>query len=1348
VKQIIARFREYCTDFYYLCPKFTFMNYANFPFTLAHPLEQYEAQKSVGNYSKAMNYALDFFEISTQYITMLLLGLIREHYSLDSANGHVNFVVGRIDGKRPLSFGDWANDLLPRAVQAARELIPEEPLTQAVSAISSKKRNLLLGGKKESSIVQIRNEYKGHSTTLAESIYMKVLDELEPRMEEMTVALAPLADIVEKVEEGHFYIERDGERKADLYPVVHANDKGYIYVFQSLKDEDVAFISSDEHAVTFISQQWNSDFDRWMQCLLPSFDIAKEANWKELREQMRDYSSEYLRHMYSEKKYNQELFVEREQLARTFERFRQSDSRFLPMPGDAGQGKTTQLCHWTEQLLHSNDGVITFASTEFATGNLDQKLRDIFGLSYKKKMQQFLLILNEKAEAAGQQLIIFFDALNEVLIYPGTPQGESSPLTLYKDIYALFGMKELTAFRVVFTCRSYTWQNELRPEQKHQDMDLFCKLGEEETSVKSFTDEETERAYGIYHELYQMETPFGDLERKNVIRIKNPLILKIVCTNYLGKDLPKENSQYTSIALFRKMTDDIQHSYAGNRQMQILFAMAEVMLNDYENGKAQDSLLLDDLQKARFDTGAPLYKAASLIYNDKGTTIAFEELLNKPERPVLRLIKEEKIQFIYERFLEYMLALVYFRRETEGKEERIMAERIVETMKSAALNEVFMCSLRNVLILDYLRTNDPQTIIDLAGDYSDNFEVLTLVSDLLNTLVSENFEAQLFPLLKTLFTYITEEQQGNVEDYNQVWKTIEKNKADNDTIKRYNELSTSIMPLTNRKRLATGTLVNGVLFTDYHNENLYDTDPYELFDLIMDDPMMEIRDNACLLVYYASNKTHTNSYTPLHGNITRQVVRHMYDYINATPLVGLAKSKRRKRVVTFLESGTRINVLLMIDKVLEGKADGDRSEIQQIFDDITKVAKHMTANFSLIRILMPFIQVILRRQFLFQSDYVNNLIEYQTFWDDNVVPKESSDGEWCRADLAAIAPYAYLNSKQGQPDAPTSDDFRKFIPKIISAYRTGDSLSYFALERILVIAGVVDYTNVQPIVQALRSGSISDGAWFDYSQMSFIYVLYQLGLKMEELPEEVTDMLEEWCVDWTLRCRGWFKGHNSDKANSKQLYKRNVMTWYAMVYCARHGDERDPSEQSVIGFRKLVNQAIATRDKELLVHLLNNISELVADSGYIYTSLDLLESVMRQIPSQQVLDEFDQNANPRYAETKESIITLIGKILGTAKNYFPQQVNAFLTKDIVNLPFPGIDKYKDEILGYNPGGERLSDLFTHKFGNMVIYTLIHEEVIDNVAVNALQAAAKATGSYKWFEEVVKIGLNTMFNLRL
>ena len=1169
--------------------------------------------------------------------------------------------------------------------------------------------------------MQIRNEYKGHGTTLAESIYEEVVGQIEARVEELADAVAVLAQYKENPEDNFFWLTAPDGRQVDLFPLIHRSKKGYVYVFQTLKEEEISFISSDEHAVTVITDALNINFDAWMQGIVPAFDIAKDLNWSELRQCMANYSQDYLDHMYAEKKYNRELFVERDNLASIFLSFGASNDRLLPLLGEAGQGKTTQLCHWTEQLISSEDAVITFASSEFAEQTLEQRLRTIFELSRKKDVHQFLQLTSDKAVQAGQKVFILFDAINEVLTYPTMEPGDTGPLSLYKDIYALFGKHELAGFRIIFTCRNYTWQNELRPQQKQQDMSLFSKLGEEAT-VRSFTDSELTRAYAIYQDLYQMDTRYEDIARKNIIRIKNPLILKIVCTNYLGYSLPENNAEYTSIALFGKMMNDINHSYAGNKQGEILREIAATMLSSYESGVAQDSITLEWL-------------------GDKADTIAFKELLNKPERPILRLVKGEKVQFIYERFLEYMLAMTYYRRETQrlATDEPIAANVFVETLAKANVNEVFISTLRNVLIMDYMRTSNPQTIIRLASDYSDNFTIVTLVTDILNTLVTENYEALVFSLLREMLTFTEDDLRETITQYNSVNKIIEKNKADNETIAQFKTLSASLAPLMNRKRMAAGTLINGVFMTDYHNESLYDQDPFELLDIVMDDAITEIKDNVCLMIYYASNKTHTLSYTPLKENITRQIVAHMYDFIHRTPLVGLVDGKRRKRVMTFLETGTRINILLIIDRVLAGDDKSAKTgdyEVSDIFDDITSVAKHLTANFTLFRIVLPFVQLVMRRQVLFQSDYVNNVIEYQTYWETHAI------------DLAAIAPFAYLYSKQGQPDAPTAEQWKQWIPKVLEAYNSGDSLSYFALERILIIAGVADYQNVQPIVQALRAGCNRDTEWFDYSQMSFIYVLYQLGLKMAELPKEVEDMLTEWCVDWTLRCRGWFKGRNSYKANSMQLYKRNVMTWYAMVYCVRYGDNRDPEGKSVPAFRQLINQAIETRDKELLVHLLNNISELVADSGYIYTSLDLLLSVMEQIPDKKTLDEFDANANLRYPDTKESVITLIGKILGTAKNYFPQQVNAFLTKDIIHLTFPGIGDYKDDILGYNPGGERLSDLFTHKFGNALIYTLIHEEAIDDVVVQALQATEKANDSFQWFELVVKIVFNKMFNLHL
>ena len=285
--------------------------------------------------------------------------------------------------------------------------------------------------------------------------------------------------------------------------------------------------------------------------------------------------------------------------------------------------------------------------------------------------------------------------------------------------------------------------------------------------------------------------------------------------------------------------------------------------------------------------------------------------------------------------------------------------------------------------------------------------------------------------------------------------------------------------------------------------------------------------------------------------------------------------------------------------------------------------------------------------------------------------------------------------------------------------------------------GICSWDKVFPILKNFREGGIRDTEWFDYSQMSLIYVLYQLGLKMDTYPDYAWEMLSEWCEEWTLKCKGYFKGRNSHKANPRQLYKRNVMTWYAMVWACRHGDVQDPDCANAPLFRRLLNDAIEARDTELLVHLIENISELVTDSGYIYTALDLLLSVMSRIDSEKMLEEFS-----------EDIVTLIGKVLGTAKNYFPDEVNTFLKKDLSGLPFPGIPKYKDELLSYNPGGERLSDLFTHKFGNFLIWSLIHEEAVDEFAYEAMCLAPESKDSFEWFDKVVRVLFRHLFKVKL
>ena len=1339
--------------------------YSQLPYTLAHPLHGMATQAENGNWSGAMNYMLDFFETSAMYLSIVLLAMLKDCEGIEECPEALK-AVSKIDNKRPLSFGDWSQDVLTPLATAAAQNLKENEFAQSLYKALAKDK-IFIGKKNERSVIKIRNEYKGHSTTRSMAIYQGVVDELSERLEKFLEAMEPLGAMeflascgdkaiclngytpsetasAPELKDKHYYI-RYGDRLIDLYPLLYCNEDGIVYIFQTLKDEETAYISSNEEAQAWAGDSLNAEFDAWMQDIMPAFDIARTLNWEQWVDLLKGNTSAYLDRIYAEKKYNRELFVERESLSATLHGFMESDTLIFPLLGEAGQGKTTQLCYWTETISESNEGVMIFAGADFADQNLEQRLKAEYGWAPHKPISKLTDSLANAARSKGNKVLILFDAINECINYPGLEIDSDGPLMLYKDIYRIFIEPGYTEFKILFTCRNFTWKNLLMPVMSRQKQELFYNAGEEEnTAVKGFTDSEVENAYHIYGDLYQMKSPFEELPRGTTIRLKDPLVLKMACTNYLGHEFPSAMREFTSLALFHKMMLDISLSYAGNRQVEIVREIAMHILESYRNGDAIDSILMTDLKRDYDNPEGKYYKLSRLILKKDGHTVAFRELLNKPERPILRLVENEKIQFIYERFLEYLLALTYF--ETE----KVSADSIIKTIEGATANEVFMGAMRNVLIMDYIATGSPDILIRLSNSTEAGFEIPTLVTDVMNVMVKENYENEIFALLNAFIKIIDESCATAIPEFNAVTKTIESNKADDKTIARHKELSVVLEPVIKQRSLASVTLMNGIFLTDYHNEGIYSQDPFNLLWSLLADPITEVKNDVCMYAYYVSNKKFTLNGTPLRENITEQIVKRMYKEVNSTPLVAIPfGAERRKLLISNLEVGTRLNVLLIIDALISGNVQ-DRQRVGKLLDEIVGIFKHLTAGFSLVKVLMPFFQMIMRKQVTFQSDYVNNVIEYQTFWEDSIIPLESKDGKWCRQDLKTAMLYIFQYSRYYAEGKDSSDapDFRPFLDKVVSAYRTGDSFSYFAFERILIIMGICSWDDIYPLLKSFREGSIRDTEYFDYSQMSLIYVLYQLGLKMDTLHEYVWEMLSEWCEEWTLKCRGYFKGRNSHKANPRQLYKRNVMTWYAMVWAARNGDVQDPTHANAPLFRRLIDTAIETRNKELLVHLIENISELVTDSGYVYTALDLLHAVLSKIDSQEMLDELDAKADLRYSNTEQDIVTLIGKVLGTAKNYFPAEVNAFLKRDLTGLSFPGIPKYKDEILSYNPGGEKLSDLFTHKFGNFLIWSLVHEEAVDSFAYEAMCLAPDSKDSFEWFDKVVRVLFVHMFKVKL
>ncbi|MBQ5803771.1 MAG: hypothetical protein IIW25_06030, partial [Bacteroidales bacterium] len=403
---------------------------------------------------------------------------------------------------------------------------------------------------------------------------------------------------------------------------------------------------------------------------------------------------------------------------------------------------------------------------------------------------------------------------------------------------------------------------------------------------------------------------------------------------------------------------------------------------------------------------------------------------------------------------------------------------------------------------------------------------------------------------------------------------------------------------------------------------------------------------------------------------------------------------------------------------------------------------------KLIRALMPLLQFIMRKQLTFQSAYVNNIIEYQGFWDNSIIPATSVPEKWSRKTMCSLLPMLLYHSSDSDRQMELEKAFKKLYPGIIDAYYSGDSMSYFVLERVMVIMGKAGWNNVKDIVYTVFE-ECKKSEWRDYTQMSMLYSLYQISV-YGPLNRELIEIYAREAENWTLRTLGLFKARNSHKANTIGLYKRNVMNWYAVVYCTHSSDGKplEGDERCVPLFYEMIDKAIAENDRQLLFHLIENISELISDFGYIQTSLDLLLHIMKAYDTESKVEKLDSVVVERDGIYSQTLVSAVGNTLSTAKNYFADEVDSFIKRDIVGLPFPGVPKYREQILSYNPSGESLSDVFTHKFGNFLMWALINEPAVDKFAIESMMSAEQAKDCFDWFNRVIKILFKDMFNAKV
>ncbi len=1382
--------------------------YQDYPYSIISVLKSYEEYLLEQNYLRAFRRYLDFFEISIQYCSGIILSLLKHRkIRFDETLQQVSAKIV----EKELSTGDWINSIFFVLLRKANELIPDDRLVASLhDALSDSKGNILLGwssrkDEEYKSLPYFRNTYYGHDSSLSESIYKEVLTRIEPRIFVMLQAMAPLGKYttfsVDKA------VDEEGEKKKYTVRVLRGtgrpetirigagrklNESKYYLVCRVLEfgefieDRDIIGITpfviylpflenNEEEKTTYLFQSVKAGNLRKLIYISPNIDavrketelfkdlfmafleetlgrtvidknyniaISRGKTWEEYEEITGSLTGKFLGQMKGVKKYDPELYVERKVIRTAWDRFLgMADRRAFVLLGNAGAGKTNLICNLAEITDKKQASVLTFNSKIFSLVSLESKLKEDFR-EPKLSASQILEQLDKKATEQRRQVIFFFDALNECLEYDNE-KGSNGPVQLLRDIDRLLVRREYPSFRVLITCRTYTWKEAVESEQGTLNLgcyftsDDFQEDGAEgNLSLKGFSAEEFAEAYPKYQRKFALSTGLDALLQPAYAftrtRLADPLVLSLASQVYSGGHLPENISQFDSVRLFGARLEQLEKSSGGMQQVMILEEFARQLRN-----RKTDALKLKQLYQAFDDETADLHGFA--VQALQGSTYewkpAMKALLDSGNLRVERATREPELRFTFERFHEYVHARVFVSAESEELREGMPIpaeafERELSEMKGYA---VIHGALRHALVMDYGFTKgDPSTLIALAN--SNVYGAAPLVMSTLTSLITDNYRDVCNMILQMLGHRMAE-SEPLAEEMEEKERLIEegnkgKNKLTREQIDSLNgeveALAARLQPVIQIRKIAVQVIYE-IFKSPVYSKELYEgmNSPFSLLWRAMSDPVARVRDNVSLYIYYISKYD---------VSIGIRILDHLSEHILDTPMLSLVSgAKRREFQRSYLEPAGRLSLLLVVEGLVER---GDYALSNRVKETWKAILKKLTLNFTLVRIVMPFLKFFLRRQATVQVAYVNNGIEYQHFWE--TIPESGAPDEWHLDNFRAII--RFLD--------PGTNGLEQYHRAISRGIETGDAFSYFLIERVMVAQGWADWRRIRPLVLEVASRP-GDFPHLDYMQMSMLYVLFHSIEKSSGPDEEAFSVFSKMTEEWSERCRGMFYAHKNDQANKGLPYKQYPLNWYGAAYCKHWGDggtrPGDPYPLPV--FRNLIDKALANRDKELLYYCLENIATLVTDFSKPASAIQLFEYVISQIRHERTIGEIDAVPAKR-EEHRKDLRTFLCSTIGTIKSYYPNEVAQFVHHRLAAGEFPGMERFREELTAYNQSHESIADLLTHKFGNFIIWGLLHDKDVSRFFMDGFRAGAEEEDYFGWFDAIVRLSFNRMFGLKV
>lgn len=344
--------------------------------------------------------------------------------------------------------------------------------------------------------------------------------------------------------------------------------------------------------------------------------------------------------------------------------------------GEAGIGKTNQLCHITEKygddypIIFFSGGRILLSDSYSIKDKISEDLKNVYdGLpSYD------LNDIEKIVKRQNKYLIIIIDAINECL----TPR----PLIIHlSNLISQYKEKNI-AF--IISCRDIDWRF-FEDETPIVDsiymakgMDWQSRKG---TILKEFNDDEFNEAWALYKNHFKLKGALANTS--DIKRIcKQPIMLRFLAEAYEGDCIPEKDIK--RIEIFNRYWDKKLSSTREKRSAQeFLYTIVSYMIKK-EKVELLEYTVEEITQQNADDPQATFTKILSeniIIYKD-----------------IDKNTKEYKIGFTYEAFFEYVIARRFLLKH-DGFDEKLIIHDFIKMIEKIPNYRNYMGAIEYIILL-------------------------------------------------------------------------------------------------------------------------------------------------------------------------------------------------------------------------------------------------------------------------------------------------------------------------------------------------------------------------------------------------------------------------------------------------------------------------------------------------------------------------------------------------------------------------------------------------------------------------------------------------------------------------